>query len=172
MIRPCSLVILLSLGIVACATPAPRSSSLPVTPEATFRATVASVHDGDTVTVSANGSLQKIRLNGIDCPETDQPWGPQATEFTRGLADKQEVIVTDFGRDKYQRIIGLITLTDGRNLNQELVRQGFCWWYQKYAQSDAVLKQLEQQARDAKRGLWIDANPIPPWDWRRKNNYK
>ena len=167
--RSCSLAILLSLGIVACTAPPPRPLSLLITPDSTFRTTVVSVHDGDTLTVVANGSLQKIRLNGIDCPETHQPWGPQATEFTRELADKKEVTVTDLGRDKYHRIVGQITLADGCNLNQELVREGFCWWYQKYARNSTVLEQLEQEAKDAKRGLWSDNHPISPWKWRHQN---
>ena len=108
-------------------------------------------------------------LSGIDCPETNQPWGQQATKLTRQLVDKKEITVRDFGRDKYHRMISQVVLSDGRNLGQELVREGFCWWYQKYAPKDTVLKQLEQEARDDKRGLWGDANPIPPWEWRHQN---
>ena len=62
--------------------------------------------------------------------------------------------------------MGEVLLPDGRNLNHELVRAGFAWWYRKYAPEDETLKQLEQEARAAKRGLWVDAKPIPPWQWR------
>ena len=53
-------------------------------------------------------------------------------------------------------------------MNHELVKAGFAWWYQKYAPDDETLKQLEHEAREAKRGLWGDPNPIPPWQWRVK----
>jgi len=55
----------------------------------------------------------------------------------------------------------------GANLNQELVKQGWCWWYRKYALGDTVLEGLEQEAREAKKGLWADPQSVPPWEWRR-----
>ena len=55
-------------------------------------------------------------------------------------------------------------LPDGLKLNQELVKQGWCWWYRKYAPGDTVLEGLEQDAREAKKGLWADPLPVPPWE--------
>ena len=162
-------LLLFSIGLLACVGPTSTPSSLPTIKHPTLRATVINVHDGDTITVLVSESKEKVRLNGIDCPESNQPWGQQATQLTRQLVDRKEVTVTDFGRDKYHRMIGQVVLSDGRNLGQELVREGFCWWYQKYAPNDTVLKQLEQEARDAKRGLWSDDHPIPPWEWRHQN---
>jgi len=52
------------------------------------------------------------------------------------------------------------------NLNQELVKQGWCWWYRKYAPGDTVLEELEREAREAKKELWVDPVPIPPWVYR------
>ena len=49
----------------------------------------------------------------------------------------------------------------------ELVKQGWCWWYQKYAPGDTVLEGLEKEAREAKKGLWVDPAPIPPWVYRK-----
>ena len=57
-------------------------------------------------------------------------------------------------------------LPDGRVLNQELVKAGFAWWYRRYAPDDETLVQLEREAREAKRGLWADPDPLPPWEWR------
>ncbi len=57
------------------------------------------------------------------------------------------------------------SVPDGRALNRELVKAGFAWWYRRYAPEDERLKQLEAEARAAKRGLWVDANPVPPWEW-------
>lgn len=161
-----SLALLFSLGLGACRAAHPSLSSLSPAQHLTVRATVASVHDGDTLTVFVNETREKIRLHGIDCPETDQPWGQEATELTRQLADKKEVTVIEFGHDKYHRMIGQIVLADGRHLNQELVREGACWWYEKYAPDDTLLKQLEEEAKQAKRGVWSDSQPTPPWAWR------
>jgi len=64
-------------------------------------------------------------------------------------------------------LTGELTLPDGMNLNRELVKQGWCWWYRKYAPLDAELEKLEKDAREAKKGLWIDPAPIPPWVFRK-----
>ena len=47
-----------------------------------------------------------------------------------------------------------------------LVKDGWCWWYRKYAPGDTVLEGLEKEAREAKKGLWADPQPVPPWEWR------
>jgi hypothetical protein len=54
-----------------------------------------------------------------------------------------------------------------RSLQESLVQAGLAWWYQRYARNDTQLAELEREARRAKRGLWADAHPVPPWDWRR-----
>jgi endonuclease YncB( thermonuclease family) len=61
-----------------------------------------------------------------------------------------------------------VLLPDGTNVNSELLREGWCWWYQKYAPEDLVLATLEAAARVARKGLWIVPNPVPPWEWRKK----
>lgn len=67
-----------------------------------------------------------------------------------------------FAKDKYKRSLGDVILPDGMNLNRELVKQGWCWWYRKYAPGDRVLEVLEQEAREGKKGLWADQQPMPP----------
>lgn len=69
--------------------------------------------------------------------------------------------------ERYGSTVAEVILPDGRNLNQELVRAGLAWWYQRYARGATVLAALEQEARDAKRGLWSDPRPVPPWEWRK-----
>ena len=69
--------------------------------------------------------------------------------------------------DRYGRTVAEVGLSDGVNLNQELVKQGWCWWFIKYAPNNQVLKNLEKQARKQKLGLWIDPNPVPPWEFRK-----
>jgi len=54
------------------------------------------------------------------------------------------------------------------NLNQELVKQGWYWWYRKYAPADTVLEGLKLDAREAKKGLWNAPTPTPPLEWRKR----
>ena len=76
-------------------------------------------------------------------------------------------MVQTFGLDKYGRTIGDVTLPDGKSLNLELVREGMCWWYRKYAPDDRELEKLGVEARSDKRGLWADPTPISPWAYRK-----
>jgi micrococcal nuclease len=52
-------------------------------------------------------------------------------------------------------------------LNQELLKAGLAWWYEKYSK-DMVLRDIEAEARTAKRGLWVYPDPVPPWEWRHR----
>ncbi len=124
--------------------------------------------DGDTIDVLHNRRAERIRLYGIDCPEKRQAFGSRAKQSTSHLAFGQTVTITSHGHDRYGRTIGDVILPDGKNLNQELVREGMCWWYRKYASNDTTLERLETEAMNARRGLWADPNPIPPWDWRKR----
>lgn len=65
------------------------------------------------------------------------------------------------------RITTDVMLPDGLNLNQELVVQGWCWWYRKHAPGDSVLEGLETEAREGQKSLWADRQPVPPWEWRK-----
>jgi endonuclease YncB( thermonuclease family) len=55
------------------------------------------------------------------------------------------------------------------DLNDTLLKEGWCWWYRKYASGNTVLEQLEAAARKAKCGLWADPHPVPPWEWRKRS---
>jgi micrococcal nuclease len=72
-----------------------------------------------------------------------------------------------FAGAKQSKIADVI-LPDGTNLNHALVKEGWCWWYRKYAPADALLEELEREAREERRGLWTDPQPVPPWKWRKK----
>ena len=69
---------------------------------------------------------------------------------------------------RYGQTVGEVILPNERVLNEELVRAGMCWWYRRYAPDDGTLAQLEADAKAAKRGLWADADPVPPWEWRER----
>ncbi len=123
------------------------------------------VSDGDTITVLQNGKGERIRLHGIDCPEKRQAFGTRAKQFTSTLVFGNTVTVQVVDRDRYGRTVGVVLLPDGRSLNHELVRAGLAWMYRRYT-NDQSLSDLEEEARVARRGLWADAEPVPPWEWR------
>ena len=112
------------------------------------------------------GKPQRIRLYGIDCPEKGQDWGQKAKQATADLVQDRIVQIVKKDTDRYGRIVAEIILPDGQSLNQELVKLGLAWWYIKYAPKDQTLKSLENNAREAKIGLWSTTNPVPPWQWR------
>lgn len=134
---------------------------------ADFSGQVVGVVDGDSLRVMHNERAEQVRLKGIDCPERGQAFGQRAKQATSDLAFGQKVRVQSTGKDRYGRTLGTVGLPDGKNLNYELVRQGWCWWYRKYAPSDTELEALEQAARKARIGLWVDPAPIPPWEFRK-----
>ncbi len=123
--------------------------------------------DGDTIDVIHNGEVDRIRLHGIDCPEKGQPFGTRAKQATAEHVFGKDVTVATHGKDKYKRTIAEVLFPDGTNVNRELVREGWCWWYRKYAPGEKQLEQLEQEAREAHKGLWAEPLPVPPWEWRK-----
>ncbi len=135
---------------------------------ASFPGQVVGVVDGDTIDVLRNGKSERIRLYGIDCPEKKQPYGNQAKWFTSDLTFRKTVTVIVKDRDRYGRTIGKVILPDGRSLNRELVRAGYAWWYRKYAPKDFELMVLQKTSKESKSGLWDDAEPVAPWEFRRK----
>ena len=136
---------------------------------ADFTGPVVSVLDGDTIEVLHDHHTERIRLSGIDCPEKGQAYGKRAKQAASELVFGKEVTLQTHGHDKYKRTLADVILPDGTNLNQELVKQGWCWWYRKYAPGNTVLEGLEKEAREARKGLWADPQPVPPWEWRKRN---
>jgi endonuclease YncB( thermonuclease family) len=131
-----------------------------------FHAKVIGITDGDTLTVLKAKHQVKIRLNGIDAPESGQDFGSRAKQAASDRAFGKEVTVRVLDKDRYGRTVADTILPNGKSLNQEMVREGMAWWYRHYAPADQTLAKLEHEAKAAKRGLWSQANPIPPWDWR------
>jgi nuclease-like protein len=113
-------------------------------------------------------SVQQIRDNAyviislLPCVRWD---GDSLAEDTLRYHDPQRTPAT--GKDRYGRTIADAILSDGTNVNHALVKDGWCWWYRKYAPGDVVLEGLEEEARNARKGLWADLHPVPPWEWRK-----
>ena len=135
---------------------------------ADFSGPVVSVLDGDTIEVLHSQHPERIRLSGIDCPEKGQAFGTRAKQAASELVYGKEVTVHTHGHDKHKRTLGDVILPDGTNVNHTLVKDGWCWWYRKYAPLNTELEQLEKSAREARKGLWVDPHPVPPWEWRKQ----
>jgi endonuclease YncB( thermonuclease family) len=132
---------------------------------------VVGIADGDTLTLLVDKTQIKVRLEGIDTPERAQPFGRKAGQALAKIVFGKVVQVDDLGKDRYGRTLGMVRL-DKRNINLELVQDGWAWWYRKYAPKNKELASAEAAARKAKRGLWADAKPIPPWDWRQSDRQR
>jgi micrococcal nuclease len=131
----------------------------------TFSGKVIAVKDGDSIVVLRDKKQITIRLQDIDCPELGQAFGRQAKKQTSDLCFGKTVTVKATGKDKYDRTLAHVVLPNGKELNRELVRAGFAWWYRKYSK-DKSLGVLETDAKKNRRGLWADQKPVAPWDWR------
>jgi len=128
---------------------------------------VIKIKDGDTIEILLQGNNPiTIRLNGIDAPEKKQAFGQKSKEKLSEMIFGKIVKVDCNGKDRYGRVIGDIYL-DEVNINEEMVKSGLAWHYKKYSKSD-ILAEYEDEARNNRRGLWADKNPIPPWDFRKK----
>ena len=131
---------------------------------------VLKVIDADILKVKKNNTEVEVRLYGIDAPESDQPYGLRATRFTKMMARFERVEVVPEHRVQQGRVEALVYLDgDGECLNEELVKAGHAWVYERYChiRDCDQWRKLERRARQAERGLWTQSDPVPPWDWRR-----
>jgi len=144
-----------------------------ITLASTLQGRVVGIADGDTVTVLDASNIQwKIRLMGIDAPEKKQAFGNRSKQYLSDLVYNKQVTVEYSKKDRYGRTVGKVVV-DGVDANFEQVKAGMAWHYKKYQNEqtdDDRLRyaQAEERARAEKRGLWIDAEPTPPWDFRKR----
>ena len=135
-----------------------------------WMAKVVSVTDGDTIKVfNAEQGQVKIRLYGIDTPEKAQPYGKAAGKYLASLIAGATVDIESVTTDRYGRTVGIVSDSE-TNINQEMVRAGYAWVYQRYCDKplcDFWLI-LENEAKVTKIGLWQEPDPVPPWEWRRR----
>ncbi|EHW1390970.1 thermonuclease family protein [Salmonella enterica] len=134
-----------------------------------FKGKVIRVLDGDTIEVLQENKPVRVRLSNIDAPETKQAYGHWSTKQLKSLVAAQPVTVTYTQTDRYGRIIGRVFTTNGIEANRFMVQSGAAWVYERYNADDA-LPALQREAQKMKRGLWADSQPVPPWEWRHKQN--
>lgn len=134
--------------------------------------TVKRFSDGDTITVSMNGRDEKVRMVGVDTPETHKPnapvqcYGPAASAFTKNTIGKQKVrLVADAqstDRDRYKRLLRYVYLEDGTFLNLKLIENGYGFYYPyfPFTKSDEFAA-AQEKARATHKGLWGNCTPTP-----------
>jgi endonuclease YncB( thermonuclease family) len=146
-----------------------------------FEANVVGVIDGDTIDVRAGDTPPyRIRLAGIDAPEKKQPFGNKAKQSLSDLVYQKAVRIEWSKKDKYGRLVGKILVAPGScatpckatvDVNLAQIAAGFAWHYKEYEKEQSKQDRLaydiaEQHAREQGLGLWKDAHPVPPWEWR------
>jgi endonuclease YncB( thermonuclease family) len=150
----------------------------------TLTGRVVGVADGDTVTIlDAEHQQHRVRLQGIDAPEKAQPFGQRSKQSLSTLVFGKDVEVRWNKRDRYQRILGKVMVADPNcrtshcpktlDAGHAQITVGMAWCYRKYgteqsAQDRGAYEFSEQEARAKRAGLWADANPVAPWDWRKE----
>lgn len=128
---------------------------------------VVGVVDGDTIDVLlVDKKLIRVRLAEIDAPEKGQPWSASSKDALAGIVFGRTVRIDDGGLDGYgKRTVGTVWI-DGQSVNRMMVSAGMAWVYRQYV-SDRTLYNVEAAAKAQKRGLWVDADAVPPWRWRK-----
>lgn len=145
---------------------------------------VIGVSDGDTITVLDSDRQQhKIRLSGIDAPEKKQPFGQRSKEHLSQLVFGKLVVVEWSKKDRYQRIVGKVLVAAPACTSQECpktldaglaqVTDGLAWWYRQYAKEQPEQDRhryefAEREAKTNRVGLWVEKEPMAPWEWRRR----
>jgi micrococcal nuclease len=129
-----------------------------------FTGKVSKIVDGDTIDVQRDGTAVRVQLFGIDAPEPQQEWGRNSrAHLAEKLLDKTVRVVTK-GQDRYRRTIAEVYLNDA-DVSADVVKSGWAWAYVEYSKAYTT---QEQEARTAKRGLWSQAAPKSPWDFRKE----
>lgn len=136
--------------------------------EGVFYGPLISVADGDSFRARIQGVAMEFRLYAIDAPERDQAYARQSREALQSLLGKHEIVMVFIDIDRYGRIIADVWANE-RHVNRELVARGAAHFYPEYARDNA-LYEVEQEARDARRGLWNLplAQRVEPWVWRER----
>ena len=138
----------------------------------TYLGRVVGISDGDTITVLDVANMQhKIRLIGIDAPEKKQAFGSVSRQSLADLIFGKTVTIETSKVDRYKRELGKVWIGSA-DANLEQVRAGLAWHYKQYEREQPfgdrrAYALAEREAQTARRGLWREPAPIPPWEFRK-----
>ena len=144
----------------------PETTSPSPTRLVTLSGEITQVTDGDSLTLkTADGKEHALRLYGVDAPEGARPFSEAASAFVAKAALGSAVTAQVLGApDRYGRTVARVLCGDGQDLGLALATAGLAWWQPQQAPDDALLRDAEREARQARRGLWEDEDPKPPWE--------
>ncbi len=133
---------------------------------------VVFIVDGDTLVVETPAGEEKIRLIGIDTPETanspqgEECYGAEASAFARGLLTGKKVVLsldeTQGERDRYERLLAYVEMDDGRDIGEVLIREGYAfeYTYNKPYKNQVLYQAAEAAAKKSEAGLWKECSGI------------
>lgn len=128
--------------------------------------TIVAIADGDTLTARCDDTSIVVRVAEIDAPEKRQAWGTRSRQHLAELCHGKPAIVRPRTTDRYGRTVARVEC-DGTDASAEQVRAGMAWVFDRYV-TDRTLYAVQDDARGERRGLWGDAEPVAPWEWRRR----
>lgn len=134
---------------------------------------VDKVIDGDSLRIRhESGRVYDVRLYGVDAPELPQTNGHEARDAARKLVDGKAVEVQVINVDPNGTTIAVVSINDQYSLQAFLVGSGLAWVYDGHCDLKICnqWRSMQQQAKAANRGLWIDPHPVPPWKWREQSH--
>lgn len=132
---------------------------------AAFLASVIGISDGDTLTIIRDREPMKIRVAEIDAPEKSQPFGNKSKQALSELCFGKQAEITPKEIDRYGRTVARVRC-NGQDVSEYQLKNGMAWVFDRYVK-DRSLYGIQDEARQARQGLWSDGNPLPPWEWRK-----
>lgn len=127
---------------------------------------VIGIADGATLTLLVDQKLLKIRLANIDPPEREQAFGERSRLSLSDLCWGKDASYDMQDIDRDGRIVAVVTC-GGVPVNWAQVESGMAWVYERYNKDKSLLP-VQARARKDRKGLWADANPVPPWEFRKQ----
>lgn len=131
------------------------------------------VSDGDTLNVQKVengkfvGEVMKIRMFGIDAPEKTQDYGIESKQALEKLVNGKTIEIEEKNRDRYGRTVAVVYV-NGKNVNEEMVKNGNAWWYQEYDKKDTKMQAYQENAKKNKLGLFGKRGYVEPWNYRKE----
>ena len=131
------------------------------------------VSDGDTLNVQKVedgkfvGEVMKIRMFGIDAPEKTQDYGIESKQALEKLVNGKTLEIEEKNRDRYGRTVAVVYV-NGKNVNEEMVKNGNAWWYQEYDKKDTKMQAYQENAKKNKLGLFGKRGYVEPWNYRKE----
>jgi micrococcal nuclease len=135
-------------------------------PAETWKGAAVAAPAGDILSVDREGESVRVRVFGVDCPDTGQPFAEEAKEFTKQRTVGKQVAVEVVATDSTGMPVAKVTLPDGADLGETLVKEGLAWWDRRNAEDARKLKLLNAEALLEEKGLFAQDAPLAPWDHR------